>query len=78
MADGAGLYVEVLPSGAVSFRYQYRIAGYKECVVLGTYPTLSLAKARQKHREFQTMVEHGRSPATCSRRRPSSGEAGYL
>jgi hypothetical protein len=50
--------VEVLPSGAISFCYQYRTAGHKECVVLGTYPTLSLAKAGQKHRAFQTMVEH--------------------
>ena len=63
VADGKGLYVEVLPSGAVSFRYQYRIAGKKERAVLGTYPALPLAAARRMHREYQTMVEQGISPA---------------
>ena len=46
VADGGGLFIEVLPSGAKSFRYGYRLFGKKEKVVLGTYPALSLAAAR--------------------------------
>ena len=45
VADGEGLYAEVLQSGAKSFRYSYRLFGKKEKVVLGTYPALSLAAA---------------------------------
>lgn len=67
LADGDGLYVEVLPSGVLSFRFQYRLDGRKEKVVLGTYPALPLAAARQKHREFLTMVALGKSPANAIR-----------
>jgi integrase len=63
LADGGGLYAHVLPSGHISLRYQYRLAGRKQRVVLGTYPALTLAHARQLHRKFQTMVEQGISPA---------------
>ena len=63
VADGQSLYVEVLPSGAKSFRYSYRLFGKKEKVVLGSYPALSLAAARQMHRTYQTMVERDESPA---------------
>jgi hypothetical protein len=38
VTDGGGLFAEVLPSGSVSFRYQYRIGGRKERVVIATYP----------------------------------------
>jgi hypothetical protein len=59
----------VLPSGALSFRYQYRIAGRKERAVLGTYPALPLSKARRMHREYQTLVEQGVSAARQIRER---------
>jgi len=49
VADGGGLFAEVFPSGGVSFRYQYRIGGRKERVVIGTYPAMTLARARQAH-----------------------------
>ncbi len=67
LADGDGLFVEVLTSGTISFRFQYRLDGRKEKVVLGTYPALPLAMARQKHREFLTMVALGKSPAEAIR-----------
>src|SRR3954447_5740010 len=63
IADGGGLYVCVLPSGTVSFRYQYRLRGRKERVVIGAYPAIALVRARQIHRNYQTMVEQGISPA---------------
>lgn len=76
-ADGGGMYVEVLPSGTISFRYGYRLFGRKEKVVLGTYPALSLARARQKHRDYQTMVELGESPARHHQHQKASRKAEY-
>jgi integrase len=67
VADGGGLYVEVLPTGAKSFRYGYRIYGKKEKVTIGSYPDMSLKSARQRHREFRTLVENHQSPARQSR-----------
>jgi len=46
VADGGGLYIEVLPTGAKSFRYGYRVHGKKEKVTIGSYPEISLKAAR--------------------------------
>ena len=37
VADRDGLYVAVTPSGAISFRYNYKINGRQETLTLGTY-----------------------------------------
>jgi integrase len=78
VADGGGLFAEVLPSGGVSFRYQYRIGGRKERVVIGAYPAMTLARARQVHREQQTMVEQGQSPACRVQEQKAIEKAGAL
>ena len=78
VADGGGLFAEVLPSGSISFRYQYRIAGRKERLVIGTYPAMSLQRARQIHREHQTMVETGRSPARHIGQQKASKRTGVV
>ncbi|MGF6548642.1 tyrosine-type recombinase/integrase [Paraburkholderia youngii] len=48
VADQRGLYAAVMPSGAVSFRYDYRVNGRRETLVIGRYdPSLSARKARK-------------------------------
>jgi hypothetical protein len=37
VSDRDGLYVAVLTSGSVSFRYDYRINGRRETLVIGQY-----------------------------------------
>ncbi len=39
LTDGRGLGVEVLPSGAVSWRFRYRLHGKLEKVALGNTQT---------------------------------------
>ena len=65
VADRDGLYVCVLPSGTVSFRYNYRINGRQETLVLGKYGSrgISLMHAREKLNEARKMLEAGTSPA---------------
>jgi hypothetical protein len=47
VADQRGLYAAVMPSGAVSFRYDYRVNGRRETLVIGRYdPSLSARKPR--------------------------------
>lgn len=50
VTDRDGMYVLVSPTGSMSFRYDYRINGRRETVVLGRYGRagLSLARAREK------------------------------
>lgn len=46
LADAGGLYLEVQPAGGKHWRWKYRFAGKEKRLSLGTYPTVTLAKAR--------------------------------
>jgi len=59
VTDGRGLSVEVLPSGAVAWRYRYRLHGKLEKVALGQYPDVSLKDARKKRDEMAGQVARG-------------------
>jgi len=63
VTDGAGLAIEVLPSGKLSWVYRYRLNGIPEKVAIGRYPATSLKSARQKRGELAVAVGQGRSPA---------------
>ncbi|MGN7870302.1 Arm DNA-binding domain-containing protein [Paracoccus sp. 22332] len=63
--DCDGMYVVVNPSGAVVFRYDYRLNGRRETLTLGRYGAsdLSLARAREKLIDAKRAILEGRSPA---------------
>lgn len=65
VADRDGMYVRVMPSGAISFRLDYRLNGRRETVYLGKYGRdgISLARAREKCLDAKREVREGRSPA---------------
>lgn len=65
IADRDGMYVRVMPSGAISFRLDYRLNGRRETVYLGKYGRdgISLARAREKCLDAKREVREGRSPA---------------
>ena len=47
VGDFGGLFVLVKTSGAKSWRFKYRIDGREKLLVIGDYPAVTLAKARQ-------------------------------
>src|SRR6266550_6104850 len=66
LADGGGLFIEVLPSAAKVWRYRYRFNGRREKVTLGTYPDVPIGGkngAREKHRKARESLAAGKSPA---------------
>ena len=65
VADRDGMYVAVQPSGAIVFRYDYRMNGRRETLTLGRYGSadLSLARAREKLIDAKRAILEGRSPA---------------
>ncbi|RVJ14778.1 tyrosine-type recombinase/integrase [Sinorhizobium medicae] len=65
VSDRDGMYVVVQPSGAVVFRYDYRLNGRRETLTLGRYGPdgLSLARAREKLIDAKRVISEGRSPA---------------
>jgi integrase len=59
------MYVVVQPSGAIVFRYDYRLNGRRETLTLGRYGPegLSLARARERLVDAKRTISEGRSPA---------------
>ncbi|HAH1539990.1 TPA: tyrosine-type recombinase/integrase [Escherichia coli] len=69
VSDRDGLYVAVLTSGTVSFRYDYRINGRRETLVIGQYGRdgISLAEAREELIAAKKLLKARQSPAAAKR-----------
>tara|TARA_A100001391_G_scaffold37386_1_gene20516 strand:+ start:11780 stop:13036 length:1257 start_codon:yes stop_codon:yes gene_type:complete len=65
ISDRDGMYAHVSASGTVTFRYDYRLNGRRETVVLGRYGAkgITLAVAREKCLDAHKAVSEGISPA---------------
>ena len=63
--DRDGMYVAVTPKGSVSFRFNYRLNGRQETLVLGRYGPdgITLGEARNKVNEAKQLIAAGKSPA---------------
>jgi len=70
VSDRDGMYVTVAASGAITFRYDYRLNGRRETLTIGRYgPSgLSLARAREKCIDARRALAEGRSPAQDKQR----------
>ena len=55
--------VRVMKSGRKTFTFMYRTHGRRRKMKMGTYPALSLAKARQQAFSLLGTVERGEDPA---------------
>ncbi len=62
MADGHGLYLNVMPDGAKYWRYKFRIAEKERVMGFGVYPKIGLAAARRLHGEAYELVKAGKDP----------------
>lgn len=60
--DGAGLYLQVKPSGARSWIFRYKVARKPKFMGLGPFPAVSLAKAREKANEARKVRAEGSDP----------------
>ena len=48
LADGGGLYLLVTSTGGKLWRFDYRFAGKRKTLAIGSYPEITLAEARTK------------------------------
>ena len=62
LADGSGLYLEVLPTGSKSWRFKYMFQGKEKRLVFGLWPDVSLKYARQRRDEARSLVAEGIDP----------------
>jgi integrase len=62
LSDFDGLYMYVTPSGARSWRFDYRHGGKRYTQTLGKYPDISLSDARDRLREARACLASGKNP----------------
>lgn len=67
LTDGGGLFVQIEPGGAKTWRYQYLLDGRRREVTIGRYPEIGVADARDRHAEYRAMVAIGTDPAEQKR-----------
>lgn len=68
LPDRDGLYVYVLPSGTITFRYDYRINARRETLTIGKYGIVTLAQAREALLDAKKLVAQGISPSLEKKR----------
>lgn len=82
LADGAGMYLLVKPSGSKLWRLKYRIAGREKSLALGVFPWVSLQDARNACFEARAKLARGIDPcaerAAAKRARTTSPAASPL
>jgi integrase len=62
MADGGGMYLEVMPNGSKYWRLKYRFAGKEKRLALGVYPDITLAAARGRRDDARKLLANGSDP----------------
>ena len=67
LSDGAGLYLEVVPSGSRYWRMKYRFNGKEKRMAFGVYPNVTLAQARALRDEAKKKLSEGIDPSTAKK-----------
>jgi len=62
LSDGRGLFLLIKPTGSKLWRLKYRFNGKEKEYAIGTYPTITLAKARTRREELKTLISDGIDP----------------
>jgi integrase len=65
MADGEGMYLEVMPNGSKYWRLKYRFTGKEKRLALGVYPDVSLADARNRRAQARKLIAQGIDPSAA-------------
>lgn len=60
--DERGLFLLVTPAGGKWWRLKYRFGGKEKMLALGTYPEVSLKKARKSRDDARTLLRDGIDP----------------
>ncbi len=68
LSDAGGLHLLVNPNGSRLWRLAYRFAGKQKTLALGSYPTVTLAKAREARDSAKRLLADGIDPGLQKRR----------
>jgi len=77
MADGNGLYLEVMPNGSKYWRMKYRIHGKEKRLAIGVYPEVTLEEAREARAAARKQLADGLDPSEEKKRTKLQQRIGY-
>ncbi|MCB1976386.1 MAG: tyrosine-type recombinase/integrase [Nitrosomonas sp.] len=63
LSDGQGLTLLIQPNGSKWWRYRYRINGKEKMLSIGTYPDVTLKKAREMRVTADDLLKQGIDPS---------------
>lgn len=63
LSDGQGLTLLIQPNGSKWWRYRYRINGKEKMLSIGTYPNVTLKKAREKRVTADDLLKQSIDPS---------------
>lgn len=73
LADGGGMYLEIMPNGSKYWRLKYRVKVEDKLkekrLALGIYPEISLKEARDRRDEAKSLLEQGKDPSLEKKKR---------
>lgn len=72
--DSRGLFLLVQPTGALLWRFRYKVFGVERKLSLGTFPEVSLQPARRLRDNARADVEEGGDPVAEKRRKRLQAE----
>jgi integrase len=62
MADGGGMYLEVMPTGSKYWRFKYRFGGKEKRLAFGVYPDVTLSLARSRRDDARKLLANEVDP----------------
>lgn len=63
LADGGGLFLDILPTGSRIWRYSYGFEGKRTKATIGPFPLIGIKEARDHHEKMRRMLLDGLNPA---------------
>jgi integrase len=73
ISDGHGLFLLVQPTGGRLWRFAYRFDGRQKLLALGSYPSTTLAMAREKHMEARRLLAQVIDPSEAKKAKKAAG-----
>jgi len=78
VTDGQGLHLFVTPVGGKSWRFKYSWGGKERRIVFGSYPEITLKRAREMRDDARRLLREGRDPGLESKRARHARKVGHV
>lgn len=77
MADGGGMYIQVMPTGAKYWHLKYRVGGREKKISFGVYPDVTIAEARSHLAQARQLLADGIDPSQQRKKQLAVERAEY-